>query len=156
TDRLGRMVALAVALSLVASVLGYALAVAWDVSIGGMMACVSGAGFALALVFAPRRGLLAGGLARRQARRAAACRTLVAHLWSHHNRPEAAEENTARALREHLHWSEAMARGTILAALDAGLIRREAGLLTLTARGEAEACATLPRGGGTPAAAVRG
>lgn len=143
TERLTRMVALAVALSLAASVLGYALALAWDVSIGGMMATVSGAGFALALVAAPRRGLVAGLLARRRERRMAACRTLVAHLWSHRHGPEAEEENTARALQEHLHWSAAEAGRTVLAAHDAGLIRREAGLLVLTGRGEAEARAVL-------------
>lgn len=144
TERLARMVALAVALALVASVLGYVLALAWDVSIGGMMATVSGAGFVLALVGAPQRGLVAGVLARRRERRLAACRTLVAHLWSHRDGPEAVEENTARALQEHLHWSAAEAGRTILAALDAGLIRREHdGLLALTGRGEAEARAVL-------------
>lgn len=139
TERLSRMLALAVALAVAASLAGYPLAVAWDVSIGGSMASVTGGFFALALVFAPRRGLLAEALRRRAQRLDNACRTLVAHLATHADAAAAAEENTARALREHLRWSDSEARRVILRGLDRGLIHREGGRLALTEKGAAEA-----------------
>jgi manganese/zinc/iron transport system permease protein len=56
TRRLWLMVALAVGLSVAACVSGYLLAVRWNVSIGGMMASMTGVWFALALLFAPGGG----------------------------------------------------------------------------------------------------
>jgi len=141
TERLGHMLGLAMALGVAAALAGYPLAVAWDVSIGGTMASVAGGFFALALVFAPRRGLVAGALQRRAQRLDTACRTLVAHLATHADSAAEAEENTARALREHLRWSEAEARRAILRSLDRGLVRRDGGRLALTDKGAAEAAA---------------
>ncbi len=131
TDRLGRMVGLAVALSLVASVLGHALAVAWDVPIGGIMACVSGAGFALALVFAPRRRL------------------------PHPGGPSVEPSQPTRGRRgEHRAGAArvfALVRGDGARHYPRGARRRPG-----AARGGAEARATLPRDGVTSAAAARG
>jgi len=139
TRRLWLMVALAVALSVAACVTGYFLALRWNVSIGGMMASMTGVWFALALLFAPARGLLAQALRARTERLDHDCRALVAHLYTHQDTPDMAEENTLRALVDHLRWPAPRARATILRAHDRDLIERRAGLLALRPKGAAEA-----------------
>lgn len=58
TDRLWVMIALGGASSVAASVGGYLLASWWDVSIGGMMAVMTGVLLLLAFAFGPRYGLV--------------------------------------------------------------------------------------------------
>ena len=58
TDRLSRMLVLAVALGAVASALGYVLARALDCSIAGAMSVVIGAMFVLAMLFSPTHGVV--------------------------------------------------------------------------------------------------
>lgn len=145
TRRLWLMVVLAVALSVAACVAGYVLARLWNVSIAGMMASMTGVWFGLALLLAPGRGLLAQALTRRERRLNHDCRVLVAHLFTHQDTPEMAEENTLRALVEHLRWPEPRARAAVLRAQDRGLIERRRGLLTLRAKGRAEAEAIFGR-----------
>jgi len=149
TRRLWLMVLLAVALSVAACGAGYLLARHWDVSIGGMMASMTGVWFALALLFAPGRGLLAQALQARTRRLEHDCRALVAHLFTHQGTPAMAEENTLRALTDHLGWPEPRARGAILRAHDRGLIERRDGLLALRRKGIAEAETIFGRGAGT-------
>ena len=139
TRRLWLMVVLAVALSVAACVTGYFLALHWNVSIGGMMASMTGVWFALALLFAPGRGLVAQALRARTERLDHDCRALVAHLFTHQDTPAMAEENTLRALVEHLRWPEPRARAAILRAHDRDLIERREGLLALRPKGATEA-----------------
>ncbi len=151
TRRLWLMVVLAVALSVAACVAGYVLALRWNVSIGGMMASMTGVWFALALLFAPGRGLVAQALRARTERLDHDCRALVAHLFTHEGTPAMAEENTLRALVGHLRWSEPRARAAILRAHDRALIERRAGLLALRPKGAAEAAAIFGRSADPPA-----
>jgi manganese/zinc/iron transport system permease protein len=58
TDRLSRMLMIAVGVGILSSVLGYLLAHALDCSIAGAMSVVIGALFALALLFSPTHGVL--------------------------------------------------------------------------------------------------
>ena len=145
TRRLWLMVILAVALSIAACLAGYLLAVLWNVSISGMMASMTGVWFTLALLFSPQRGLVAQSLRRRDQRLDHDCRALVAHLFTHQDRPEMAEENTMRALVEHLGWPEPRARAAILRAHDRALVERRDGVLFLRAKGVAEAEAIFGR-----------
>lgn len=139
TRRLWLMVVLAVGVSVAACVSGYLLAIWWNVSIAGMMASMTGVWFALALLFAPERGLIAQAFSWRSKRLDHDCRALVAHLFTHQDTPQMAEENTQRALMEHLRWPAPRARAAILRAHDRDLIERRAGLLTLRPKGTAEA-----------------
>ncbi len=143
TRRLWLVVMLAVGLSVASCLIGYALALMWNVSIAGMMASMTGFWFALALILAPRRGLLAQTLNARALRLDLDCIVLVAHLHTHQQSAEMAEENTRRALITHLRWPERRARAAILRAHDRGLIERRGGLLVLRAKGLAEAEAML-------------
>lgn len=143
TDRPGRALVLAMALAVLAAGLGQGLAFRADVSIGGMMAVVAGGLFGLALVLAPRRGVLAR-LRRRKAQAAEAdARTLVAHLFTHEDSAAALRENLASALSEHLHWPAPRAAAVIVQGLDRGLILRQGGSLVLTPKGREVARAIL-------------
>ncbi len=79
SDRLIWIVLGGVAISAVSTLSGYGLAVAWNVSIGGMMASMTGVCLAAAFLFGPRYGLVAG--LRRRARQAIEneARALVVH-----------------------------------------------------------------------------
>jgi manganese/zinc/iron transport system permease protein len=65
TDRLGAMLLYGCGIAVAASVIGYAFARAFDVSIGGSMASATGVFLLLALAFGPRHGLIARALRRR-------------------------------------------------------------------------------------------
>ncbi len=70
TDRLVAMVALAVVIGWISAVAGYYGAMRIDASIAGAMGLVSAAVFAVALLVAPRYGLLVRGVRRARRRRA--------------------------------------------------------------------------------------
>lgn len=74
TDRLSRMLALAVALGVASAVGGYGLARWLDASIAGAMALVAGMLFLAAFLFSPTHGVLAQALAEARARTALAGR----------------------------------------------------------------------------------
>lgn len=143
TDRLWLMLVLGGTISIASSVAGYYLAVAWNVSIGGMMAVMTGAFLMLAFLFGPRYGLAAQELRRRGQARANECRTVAVHLYNHEDRPNQSEENDAAALKDHLHWSDAKAREVLVRCIDQGLVIRQGDLLRLTSAGRAAARAIL-------------
>jgi manganese/zinc/iron transport system permease protein len=57
-DRMGRMVLLACVFAVLSAVLGYWLAVRWNVAPAGAMAVVAGAMYGLTVLFAPQYGIL--------------------------------------------------------------------------------------------------
>jgi manganese/zinc/iron transport system permease protein len=139
TDVLWRVLAYAAAMAAASAGIGYALAVAWDVSIGGMMAVVTGAFLAAAFLLGPRHGLLAQEARRRGQVAANAARALTVHLYRHEGGPDAEEETAVRALRTHLAWSDAKARAVVARCLDTGWVERHGDRLVLTERGRAAA-----------------
>jgi manganese/zinc/iron transport system permease protein len=145
TDRLGVALALALAIAAGAAGLAYPLAVAADVSIGGAMALAAGAALAAAAALAPRHGLIASARRRAEARRDTDCRTLVTHLATHEDGPDAAAETAAEALATHLHWTAARIADTLSTAQDRGLVQRAPGRIALTPQGRALSAAQDPR-----------
>lgn len=143
TDRLAVMVVLGVAISAVSSVAGYALAVAWDVSIGGMMAVMTGVFLGLALVLGPRHGLIALAWTRARQRRLNRIRTLAIHLMTHEGGATRRAENVVEALRSHLAWTPAQAAAVLAQALARGYVMRQGEALHLTPPGRAMAQAVL-------------
>ena len=139
TDRLSLMLLYGAAIAVASSVSGYYLAVVWDVSIGGMMATMTGAFLMLAFLLGPRYGLIAQALRRRGLAEANRCRTLAVHLYNHEDGPEQGEENVTRALQDHLRWDDTKARQVVLRSLDEGLVTRQGDLLRLTPKGRAVA-----------------
>lgn len=143
TDRLGTMVTLGLGISVGASLSGYALALAWDVSIGGMMAAMTGVALVFALLVGPRHGLVSTALARAARARENAVRALAIHLMTHETSSERRVENVAEAMRTHLGWNAARAAATLARAEAQGHVKRDGEVLGLTASGRAMAAAVL-------------
>lgn len=139
TDRLWRMLLYGCLIAVASSVAGYYLATLWNVSIGGMMAVMTGVFLALAFLFGPRYGLIAQEVRRRGQLQANESRSLVVHLYNHEGGPAQAEENVVGALREHLRWGDLQARRVLVRSLDQNLVVREGDALRLTAKGRAVA-----------------
>lgn len=139
TDRLWLMLACGAGISVASSVAGYFVAVGWNVSIGGMMAVMTGVFLLLAFLLGPRYGLIAQELRRRGQALANESRMLAVHLYNHEGEPNQGEENVARALGDHLRWDDAKARQILLRSLDQGFLLRDGDLLRLTPKGRAVA-----------------
>ncbi len=144
TDRLWKMMLYGSLISVTSSVFGYILAMAWDVSIGGMMATLTGVFLLLAFVFGPRYGLITQELRRVGQRRDNADRMLLVHLYNHEEdanegNTEASEENLIAALRSHLRWSPKQIRETVERVQARKLVDRgpREERLYLTSRGRA-------------------
>ena len=139
TDRLERLLALAVLLGVASAVGGYWLARGLDVSISGSMAVVAGVLFAGCLAFAPDRGLVAQARRRARQRVAFAERMLLVHLLHHEHTPEADRECRVGHLQEHLRWERAFAQRAVRAAERGGAVQRSGDRLALTASGRERA-----------------
>jgi len=139
TDRLGTMLGLSGLIGVVAAVLGYLAARSLDVSIGGMMATAAGVLFGLAVVFAPRRGLISNARRRARQRWQFAQMMLAIHLFNHEGKPESAEENRVDHLSHHLRWQPDFALRVVGRAQASGWIERQNGQLQLTPLGREQA-----------------
>ncbi len=135
TDKLWRMLLYGVLISLGSSLLGYILAVVFDVSIGGMMVCVTGALLLAAFLFSPSYGLLAQEIRRNAQRRDNAERMLLVHLYNHEGGDESFEESAVDALQTHLRWREAEAREVVASSLEQNFISKQSDKLFLTDKG---------------------
>jgi manganese/zinc/iron transport system permease protein len=114
---------------------GYAAAFLFDVSIAGSMAVACGVLFALALAFAPRRGLVAQARRRNAQRLDLGLRMLVVHLLHHQETEAESEECRVPGLHRHLRWSEARTRQVVREAEARALVVRAGGMLRATADG---------------------
>jgi manganese/zinc/iron transport system permease protein len=135
TDKLWRMLLYGVIVAIASSLLGYILAFTLDVSIGGMMVCVSGVFLLLAFLFSPSYGLVAQEARRNSQRRDNAERMLLVHLYNHEHDEESLEENAVDALQTHLRWRETEAREVIARSLEQNFISKASSKLFLTDKG---------------------
>ena len=125
TDRLWLLLVYAAGIAVSASISGYYLAVLLDVSIGGMMATMTGVFLLGAFIASPRHGLVTQELRRQGQRLANAQRLLVVHLYSHENAGSSEQENAVQALQSHLHWSSAKAEQVLSRSLKQGLVSKD-------------------------------
>jgi manganese/zinc/iron transport system permease protein len=134
-DRFAPMMWAAAGTAAASAVLGYAAAHVLDVSIAGSMAVASGALFALAFAFSPRRGLVAQARRRTSQRLDLALRMLVVHLLHHQDTEVEREECRFKDLYRHLGWSEARTRHVVREAEDRNLVARSDELVLATSAG---------------------
>ena len=134
-ERLGPMIGLAAIIAAAGAVLGWAGALALDVSIAGAIATASGLLFAVAFLLAPRRGLVAQAQRRSGQRLDFAVRMLLVHLLHHEETPEAAEECREAGLHRHLGWRESWTRRVVGKAEHRALIARRGELVLPTDQG---------------------
>jgi manganese/zinc/iron transport system permease protein len=137
TDRLDGMMGLSAGVGVLNALLGYWGAHFLDASIAGMMATTTGIVFGLAVLTAPRRGLIAQWRRQHRQRRAFAEQVLVIHLRQHEDTPAAARECRIDHLQEHLGWDADRAERVVDRAVRRGRVRRRNGHLTLTDDGRA-------------------
>lgn len=135
TDRLWRMILYGSAIALASSLGGYGLAVLWNVSIGGMMALLTGVALLLALLLGPRYGLIAEAIRAVRQGQALDRQALVVHLFRHEGTAVESEESRPETLREHLFWSPERARKAIAAARENDLLELSEERLRLTHKG---------------------
>lgn len=143
TDRLPRLMALALLLGVLGSAAGYALAIELNASISGAVVSVLGLQFVLALIFAPGRGLLAAWRRRRRQRWEFAARLLLLHVLHHEGSSAASSENARASVHQHLNWPQPYARQIIARAEQRGWLDAGAEVLALTDSGRALAHDTL-------------
>jgi manganese/zinc/iron transport system permease protein len=135
TERLSRMVLLSGLAGVLSAIGGYWLARALDASIAGSMATMSGLIFALALLLAPERGLVAQARRRGRQRWSFAQTMLAIHLLNHEHAADAANECRLEHMHDHMRWEPRFANEVSRRAERAGLIVRHNGLLALTDSG---------------------
>jgi manganese/zinc/iron transport system permease protein len=143
TDRLGAMLATSSAIAAFDAIAGYWLARWADASIAGMMATAAGIVFALALVAAPGRGLVAVARRRASQRTDFAVSLLAIHILHHEATPGAIDELRADSVHHHLGWERRHTAGVVRHAERRGVLRHDAGLLRLTPQGRRRAGAAM-------------
>jgi manganese/zinc/iron transport system permease protein len=148
TDRLSRLLGLAMAIGVASSAGGYGLARLFDVGIAGAMASVTGLLFLTALLFSPSHGLLARALRHRRMGDRLLGRIALLHL-------SGAERGVELAfLRERFGWQARELRRAVgeleqhgLAAVEGSRVRlTEAGISAAEQAGAAEIGHTLTSG----------
>lgn len=146
SHRLSRVLWLACGVAVAAAVSGYWVAHWLDASIAGSMASMCGLFFGAAYLFAPASGLISQMRRRQQQRIEFALKMLAIHLAQHENQAEAATENRADHLVEHIRWSQAFAQQVVRRALGRQLVVMSDGRLSLTDKGRALAAESIVEG----------
>jgi manganese/zinc/iron transport system permease protein len=137
TERLWQMLAIAPALSVAASWLGYEVARSLDISISAAMVSLLFAFFMLIWLLSPRHGLFSALIRRERQRRLFAEQLLLGHLYNHQRTADAESESAQSTLHEHLNWTSVKTTRCLARLRAKGLVDFEAGQVRLTARGEA-------------------
>lgn len=135
-DRFAPMLWVGAATAAASAILGYAMAFMLDVSIAGSMAAVCGFFFAVALLLAPGRGLVAQARRRNSQRLELGVRMLLVHLLHHQETEAEVEECRVPSLHRHLQWSEARTRQVVREAEGKDLVARAGDLLRVTSDGK--------------------
>ena len=124
TDKLWRMLAYGALIGVGSSLLGYATALYFDVSIGGTMACYTGVFLVLSFLFSPRYGLVAQQFRKTTQRQDNRERMLLVHLYNHEAGDLGPQENTVGALRTHLRWKNTQVESILMSSLDKNLVEK--------------------------------
>lgn len=135
TDRLSRMLAIAVVLGVLSSVFGYQLAHWLDCSIAGAMATVCGGFFLLAFLFSPKHGVITRIVGQWNLRRRLVEEDLL--LWAGRRLEASAGVGafTISDLRSDQSWTVSKAASVARRLVRGGLLHAANGVYSLTDRG---------------------
>lgn len=136
TDRLWKMMLIAAGVGALSAVSGYCLAVLTDTSSASMMAVAAGAQFLLAVLFAPRHGVISRSLSNLSLQLRILQEDILGELWRRQVEAGAAgaargdllparKLQAARLAMQRLRWS--------------GMVKSDGGVVSLTGRGQKEA-----------------
>jgi manganese/zinc/iron transport system permease protein len=135
TDDLKRMLILSGVIGTVNAILGYYLAVVFDVSISGSMAVMTGLIFFLVFVTAPHRGLISSLRRRSRQKLEFGKKTLLFHLYNHEGSENEKQEGGLYTLAVHFHWDKGLADKIISILLREENIIIEDEIVKLTEKG---------------------
>ncbi len=108
TDDLKKMIFLSIGIGVVSTLLGYWLAIFFDVAIAGSMAVVIGIVFFIVFIFAPDRGLVATISRRKKQKYHYANISFLMHIIHHENTEAEKSESSMDTIHDHLHWNKAL------------------------------------------------
>jgi len=106
TDNLKLMIGLSAGIGAINAILGFFIANAYDVSIAGSMALMTGISFIIVFIFAPRRGLFTVIRRRKNQKIDFAKKSMLFHIMNHENTDRENIENAVDNIYKHLNWSE--------------------------------------------------
>ncbi|SHK14576.1 manganese/zinc/iron transport system permease protein [Anaerocolumna jejuensis DSM 15929] len=135
TDNLKHMLILSGIIGAANGILGFYLAVLFDVSISGSMAVMTGLAFLLVFITAPRRGLVSSLKRRSRQKLDFSKKTLLFHLYNHEGSIEETKEAGVHTLAEHFHWDRAFTDKIIRLLLKEENILLEKEVIKLTEKG---------------------
>lgn len=139
TNRLSAMIFLSGGIGIVSSLTGYGMARAFDVSIAGSMATMTGVFFLLSLFFAPKRGLVSKMMLHKKQKLRFASHMLIVHLLGHEGTPEEDKENRKTTIYHHLKWTHPFTEKIVRRSTQKGWITHEKDKLFLTPLGREKA-----------------
>ena len=136
TDKLHVMVILSIAVGVVSSLLGFALAWIIDASAAGSMAGMAGFFFLITFLFSPGRGVVSIVRRKKVQKIDFAVTMLTVHLLHHRDQDCFSVECSEKHLMEHINWDRRFARQVLQRSTRKGIIESKNGLLLLTGKGE--------------------
>lgn len=136
THDLRQMLCLSAFFGGLSAILGFQLAYAYDLSIAGMMAVVSGGLFCLAFIFSPTQGFIRRRMLRKKQEIQFAEMNLLFHVGAHQHTEEYVEENGRTTIGNHLFWEPRKLRRTMESLLKKGELELQGDVLFLTEKGE--------------------
>lgn len=139
TDDLAKMLVLSSILGGINGLLGFRLAMYYDVSIAGSMALMTGLTFLLVFVLAPKRGLITSLRRRKRQEKEFAANSLLFHLLNHELEEDSSYHNNIGNIEENLNWSKKKLDQLVEGLEAQGKIRLEGPLIKLTDPGRSYA-----------------
>ena len=117
----------------VSSILGYQLAKMLDASIAGAIAAVAGIIFVVALIVAPKRGVLSVVMRRKKLKKKLQEFSLLTHLINHKKEQEL--EHALFTLQDHLHLDKIQTNKLLTQLVDENKIAIENNIVKITSKG---------------------
>ena len=106
TNKLKEMIVLSLIVGAIASVIGYNVAILFDVSIAGSIALIIGILFIIVLIVSPKSGLISTIKRKRNQKLEFSVKILLIHLANHMNTPNETDECGVDTLEYHLRWEK--------------------------------------------------
>ena len=136
TNKLKEMIALSLLIGGVASVIGYNMAILFDVSIAGSIAIIIGVLFIIVLIVSPKSGLISTIKRKRNQKLEFSVKILLIHIANHMNTPQETDECGVDTLEYHLRWEKMFLNKVLKKAIENKLIYIENRIFKLSDKGK--------------------
>lgn len=136
TNKLKEMIALSLLIGAVASVIGYNMAILFDVSIAGSIAIIIGVLFIIVLIVSPKSGLISTIKRKRNQKLEFSVKILLIHIANHMNTPQETDECGVDMLEYHLRWDKMFLNKVLKKAMEKKLVYIENRIFKLSDKGK--------------------